>query len=195
MQRNLAYPPGMFHLKSSFLSCEKDCDTILRKLFIENQPHSENLIRLLTINSKDCLENDSQIIKDKVKEMTINKLREDGYIKLEPKISFGEHEDVKAYILITFDSFLPSDNPEFRNCMITFDILCHTDYWDIGNFRLRPLKIAGYIDGLLNNQKLSGIGTLQFMGCTELVLDEVLSGYSLMFSATHGSDDKIDEDM
>ena len=71
------------------------------------------------------------------------------------------------------------------------DILCHTDYWDVGNFRLRPLKIAGYIDGILNESRLSGIGKFQFMGCNELVLSEELSGYCLMYSATHGSDDEI----
>ena len=56
---------------------------------------------------------------------------------------------------------------------------------------MRPLKIAGYIDGLLNKSKLSGIGTLNFLGCSELVLGDVLSGYCLMYSATHGSDDFI----
>ena len=33
-------------LKSSFLSCEKDIETILKKLFINSQPHSEILKRL-----------------------------------------------------------------------------------------------------------------------------------------------------
>ena len=74
------------------------------------------------------------------------------------------------------------------------DIICHTDYWDVGNFRLRPLKIAGYIDGILNGCKLSGIGKFQFAGCDELVLDNNLSGYCLMYSATHGSDDEIPVD-
>ena len=29
------------------------------------------------------------------------------------------------------------------------------------------------------------------MGCNELVLDEVLSGYTLSYRAVHGSDDRI----
>ena len=63
------------------------------------------------------------------------------------------------------------------------------------DFQIRPLKIAGYIDGILNNAKLTGIGELNFMGCNELVLDEVLSGYTLSYRAIHGSDDRIpDED-
>ena len=76
-------------------------------------------------------------------------------------------------------------------CTITFDIICYTDYWDIGNYRLRPLKIAGYIDGILNNAKLSGIGTFNFIGCNELILNETLAGYTLSYRAIHGNDDKI----
>ena len=49
----------------------------------------------------------------------------------------------------------------------------------------------GYIDGLLNNEKLSGIGTLNFMGANELILNQDLTGYTLMYRAIHGSDDLI----
>ena len=59
------------------------------------------------------------------------------------------------------------------------------------DYQIRPLKIAGYIDRILNKSKLTGIGELNFMGCNELVLDEVLSGYTLSYRAIHGSDDKI----
>lgn len=184
-------------LTSSFLSCEKDTETILRKLFVECRPYSEELIRLLVLSTKDCLDNkDNPKYLEKIKQMSsIGKLREDGYIVLEPKVKFEEHEEVKAYILISFDNFTPNKtNPEFRDHTINFDILCHTDYWDIGNFRLRPLKIAGYIDGILNNSKLSGIGTLQFMGCSELIISPDLAGYSLSYWAVNGSDDQIESD-
>jgi hypothetical protein len=45
---------------------------------------------------------------------------------------------------------------------------------------------------LLNRTKLTGIGTLEFAGANELVLDENLAGYCLMYQATHGSDDIIE---
>lgn len=181
-----------FELKSSFLQCEKDTETILRKLFIESRPYSDELKRLLVINTKDCLDNlDDPQYKDILKDMSIAKLREEGYIKLEPKLRFPEHEEVKSYILISYDNFTQTNNTEFRDCTISFDVLCHTDYWDIGNYRLRPLKICGYIDGILNNTRLSGIGTLNYLGCNELILDETLSGYTLMYRAVHGSDDSI----
>ncbi len=180
-------------IKSSFLSCEKDAETILRKLFVESRPYSDELKRLLVINTKDCLDDKTNpAYLEKLNSMSVAKLREDGYIKLEPKIRLPEHEEIKAYIILSFDNFTPnSTNPQFRDCTVNFDIICHTDYWDIGNYRLRPLKIAGYIDGLLDNIKLSGIGTFQFAGCSQVILDENLSGYSLSYRAIHGSDDII----
>ena len=183
--------------KSSFLSCEKDMEAIIKKLFIESKPHSDMLKRLLLINTPDCL-NDmtNQVYIDKIKNTSISDLKEQGYIRLEPKIRMGENEEVKSYIVISFDNFVVNaTNPEFRDCVVMIDIICHTNHWDIGNFKLRPLKIAGYIDGILNGTKLSGIGKFEFMGCNELVLSEELSGYCLMYSAIHGSDDEIPQEI
>ena len=180
-----------FNLKSSFLSCEKDAETIIRKLFIESRPYSDELKRLLVINTKDCLDMNNGLYQQKINEISLSKLMENGYIQLVPKILMPEHEETKSYIILTFDSFVPSGNPQFRDCIVSFDILCHTDCWDIGDYRLRPFKIAGYIDAILNDAKLSGIGTLNFMGCKQLLLNQELGGYSLNYIATHGSDDII----
>ena len=191
MKKDLALSPLDF--TSSFLSCEKDLQTILRKLFVESQPYSDDLKRLLVINEKHCLDDKvNEIYVNAIKDMSLSRLRKEGYIKLEPKITMLDHEQVKSYLIFSFDNFRTNrTNPQFRDCDVHIDVLCHTDYWDLGNFRLRPLKICGYIDGILNNARLSGIGTFQFLGCNELVLDETLSGYTLTYSAIHGTDDKL----
>jgi len=36
-------------IESSFLSCEKDTELILRKLFVESRPYSQDLIKLLVV--------------------------------------------------------------------------------------------------------------------------------------------------
>ena len=190
MRKDLALRPVDF--TSSFLSCEKDLETILRKLFVESQPYSDQLKKLLVINTKDCLDKTSPIYKNAIKDMSLAKLREEGYIKFEPKIPMSQHEQVKSYLIFSFDNFKTNaSNPQFRDCNVYIDVLCHTDYWDLGDFRTRPLKICGYIDGILNNSRLSGIGTFQFIGCNELVLDETLSGYTLSYEAIHGTDDVL----
>lgn len=183
------------NLKSSFQSVEKDIELILKKLFVENRPLSDELKKLLIINTKDCLDGtNASKYKILIDNMKLKDLREEGYIRLEPKLKFGEHEEVKSYLILSLDNFTPNEtNPEFRDCTVSFDIICHTDYWDIGNYRLRPIKIAGIIDGILNGSKLTGIGEFLFMGCNELILNEELSGYTLMFRAIHQTDgdDKV----
>ena len=85
--------------------------------------------------------------------------------------------------------FIPTGNPHYRDCTITFSIICHLDYWELDDYKLRPYQIAGYIDGMLNETKLSGIGTLQFMGASEIIMNEYLGGIMLRYSATHGRGD------
>jgi hypothetical protein len=55
MKVDLALKPTEF--TSSFLSCEKDMQLILKKLFVQSQPYSNDLKKLLIINTKDCLSN------------------------------------------------------------------------------------------------------------------------------------------
>lgn len=193
MRKDLIKPS----IKSSFLSCEKDTETILRKLFIESKPYSDILKKLLVINTKDCLTATGEkaaAIQEIIDSKSLKNLMEEQYISIEPKIIFREFEDTKSYILITFDDFVPNaSNPEYRDCTVIFDVLCHTDDWALDNFQLRPLKIVGYIDGILNETKLSGIGKFHFIGCSEFLFTEDLSGYTLMYRAVHDvdGDDKI----
>lgn len=193
LKKTILYPQDF---NSSFLSCEKDCNSIIKKLFINSRPYSDYLKRLLVINTKDCIDNlDSQVYNEIIEKTDLNVLKEQQYIRTVPKITMPEHEELKSYIVLSMDNFVKNaTNPQFRDCIINFDILCHTDVWDLGNFRNRPLKIAGYIDGILNNTKLTGIGTLNFVGCNELILSPELAGYTLSYMAIHGSDDKIEQE-
>ena len=179
-------------IKTSFFSCEKDAELILKKLLVENRNASEDLKRLLLINTKDCLDKTNSKYQQIVNNTSVAELMEKNYITLVPRIRFAEHEEVKTYIIMGFDNFRTNaTNPEFRNHTISFDILCHTDYWDIGNYQLRPLKIAGYIDGILNNTKLSGIGCFLFSSCNELIVNEDIAGYTLIYNVVNGNDDLI----
>lgn len=178
------------NFESSFLSCEKDTELIINKLFIESKPYSDELKRLLLINNKDCLDDrTNQAYKDKIIRTSIKDLVDKKYIRLSPKIEMEEHEEVKSYLLISFDNFSPTSNLHYKDCTIMIDVICHTDYWDIGNYRQRPLKIAGFVDGILNQARLTGIGTLEFIGANELILSDELAGYCLVYRAVHGDED------
>ena len=89
------------------------------------------------LKAKDCLDNEtSEIYKKKIQEMSVKRLIDDGYIRLSSKLNLYENEEIKSYIFITFDHFSPNaNNPEFRDCIVNIDVLSHTDYWDIGDYR------------------------------------------------------------
>ena len=192
MQKTSALLANNF--KSTFLSCETDMETIWRRLFVESRPYSDKLKRLLVINMPNCLDEHQIQYQDEIEKANLAYLKDKQYIKNVPKLSFGEHEEVRSYILLEFDDFFPTSNPHYRDCTISITIISHLDYWELDDYKLRPYQIAGYIDGILNNAKLTGIGTLNFMGCNELVLDEVLSGYTLSYRAVHGTDDQIPDE-
>lgn len=190
MRRDVLAKP----LESSFLSCERDTETILRKLFIDSRQHSKILKRLLVIPNEDCIEDTINQEYQKVDDMTLKQLLDDGYIILTPKIKNTEFEKLKAAIVLSFDNFTPTNNPQFRDCSVCIDVVCNLDCWDLMNYQQRPFKILGYIDGILNNTKLSGIGELQFMGCNGPVVNENIGMFSMVYRAVHGSDDIIPDE-
>lgn len=175
--------------KSTFLSINKDQETIWRKLLVDSKPYSDQLKRLLIINAPDCLDRNQVQYQAIIDKYTIKDMREQQFIKSIPKLSFGEHEEVKSYIMLAFDKFSPSLNPRYRNAVITFTIISHLDYWDMEDYQLRPWMIAGYVDGILNESHLSGIGTLQFIGASQVVLNEYLGGLELTYQAVHSEAD------
>jgi hypothetical protein len=81
-------------------------------------------------------------------------------------------------------------NPQFRDNIIEFDIICHYDQWQLKDFQLRPYRIAAELDTIFNNKHLSGIGTLQFLGAKQILLTDEYAGICLMYHAVHAEDDK-----
>ena len=162
--------------KSSFLSMEKDTSLIINKML-----DNPRLKRLLYYTSKDAL-NRPNLNEDQSLDL-INK-----NIKIVPKLYVDG--SVLNYIVINFKNFTPSENPEFRDNIIEFDIVCHFDQWQLQDFALRPYKIAAEIDSMFNNTHLTGIGLLQFVGATQTVLTDEFAGVCLLYEATHGGEDK-----
>lgn len=154
-------------------------------MFVESRPYSDKLKRLLIVNQPDCLDESKVQYRKVIDDFSLKGMKDQGYLRVVPKLSFGEHEEIKSYIILEFDDYTPSDNPQYRNCVISFTIISHLDYWEMDDYKLRPHQIAGYIDGIMDGSKLSGIGTLQFLGASQIVLNEYLGGILLRYVATH----------
>ena len=212
-------------VKSSFLSCNEDIMLILDALFTKASEWSDYLTRLLVINEPNCLlengyvekktsENGKEIVKKYLYKDYIEKayplntrvrnLVQNGFIRLNPKFKMEEYQDVKSYIVISQDNFLQSTNPAYRDYDINFDIISYVDKWVLSDYRIRPLVIAGYIDGVLNQLtskdsstyknfmsriRLTGIGNYNFNYCKEIVLNEDISMYTLCYRGVHLGED------
>lgn len=163
--------------KSSFLSIQKDLEIITNKM-IKNT----RLQRLLYYTTPDALEREN-LSPSEVYELFKKN------IKIVPKLYIDG--SVLSYVIISFDNFTPNaENPEFRDNIISFDIICHFDQWDLKDFQLRPYMIAAEIDSMLDGKHLTGIGDLQFLGANQLILNDEFAGVSLMYQAIHGEEDK-----
>ena len=166
-----------YHIpKSSFLSVEKDTGIIVNEILKNNR-----LKKLLYYTTSDAMEKPNLTEDESLSLLGTN-------IKIVPKLYVDG--SVLNYILINFDNFTPSENPEFRDNTVQFDIVCHFDQWNLRDYALRPYKIAGEIDSMFNLKKLTGIGYLEFIGATQIVLTDEFAGLCLMYRTVHGGEDE-----
>ena len=123
---------------SSFLFCDKDVEKILKTLFISSKPHSDILKRLLIINNKDCLDASNAEYQKIIDNYSLGDLIDQEYIRLNPKIERGVHEQIKTYILISLDNFsLNTVDSKYMDYNINFDIILEVLIKIIGKKKLK----------------------------------------------------------
>lgn len=163
--------------KSSFLSTEKDMGIIVNMVM-----KNERLKKMLHYTSRDCLSKPNLSQDESLALFGKN-------IKIVPKLYVDG--SVLNYIIVSFDNFTQNGtNPEFRDNIVEFDIICHFDQWHMKDFELRPYKIAAELDSMFNGKHLTGIGELQFLGANQMILTDEYAGLCVMYQAIHGEEDK-----
>ena len=163
--------------KSSFLSVDKDMGIITKQLL-----SNPRLKRLLYYTTKDALDQPNLTDEQSIELFGKN-------IKNIPKLYVDG--SVLNYIIIGFDNFTPNrTNPEFRDHIIEFDIICHYDQWALNDFQLRPYRIAAEIDSMFDGKHLTGIGKTEFLGANQIILTDEFAGLCLMFRSVNSEEDK-----
>lgn len=164
--------------KSSFLGIPKDMAIITQRI-LSNQ----NVLKLLEYNVKNW-ESQPDVTAEQIKRMF-----DTEQISPVPRIKIeGER---RTYLRLTLGTTTPNvKNPEFRDNVFGIDIICHYDDWNLGNFEVRPLRIAGEIDSMLDGTHLTGIGKLYLVSQTPVVYNQEYAGVSLTYLAIRGDDDK-----
>lgn len=167
--------------KSSFLGMAKDTALIMEKIL-----SNKKLLKLIYYTTPDW-ESQPDLDSDQIKSLFSNK-----QISNIPKLYVDR--DKMNYLRIAFDSFMPNaTNPFYRDHIIEISIACHFDDWDINDFELRPYRIAGEIDAMLDGQHLTGIGKLEFLGAEQDIYDREFGGITLKYIAFRGNEDKVGE--
>lgn len=164
--------------KSSLLGMPKDAAIIIDRIL-----SNPNLLRLLVYETRDW---QSQPLPsgEQVKELFTS-----HQISSVPKIKIDSKE--KTYIRLTYGTVIRNaSNPEYRDNTFGIDIICHYDNWDLGDFELRPYRVAGEIDAMLDKTHLTGIGELEFVSATPYVYNEEFAGVSLTYLAVRGHEDQ-----
>ena len=162
---------------SSFLSMEKDLNQITGSML-----RNKNLKKLLYYTTENALS-----MPDLTDDQSVSLFGRN--IRIAPKLFIDQ--EIVNYIIISFDDFSPNArNPEFRDCTICFDIVCHFDQWKLTDFKLRPYRIAAELDSMFNKARFSGIGRLEFIGGLQMLLDDEYGGLTLRYRAINGEDDK-----
>ncbi len=152
-------------------------------IIIDRILSNPNLLRLLVYETRDWqsqpLPNGEQI----------KELFTSHQISSVPKIKIDSKE--KTYIRLTYGTVIRNaSNPEYRDNTFGIDIICHYDNWDLGDFELRPYRVAGEIDAMLDKTHLTGIGELEFVSATPYVYNEEFAGVSLTYLAVRGHEDQ-----
>lgn len=165
--------------KSALLAMPKDASLIIERI-LSNQ----NILKLLAYGVRDW-QSKPPVTNEMIKEMFETK-----QISSVPKIKVDRPE--KTYLRLTYGTMIRNAiNPEYRDNTFGIDIICHYDQWDLGDFDLRPYRIAGEIDSMLDKTHLTGIGELEFISATPYIYDEEFAGVSLTYLAIRGNEDRI----
>lgn len=165
--------------KSSFLSVEKDFNKLFNLI-----DKNDRLKKLLYYDTNDCLDN------PKLANVSLAELVKSNKLRLVPRYKING--ELYSGLIVKPSDFSPNGtNPEFRNNVIEFDYICHFDHWVLKDFQFRPIRVAAEIDTLLSEERLTGIGPLEFMGAQPIEIDDNYGGICILYQVIHGDEDKV----
>ena len=168
--------------KSSFLGMTKDTAMIMNKIL-----SNKAVLRLLYYNTPDCLnpEKKPDLTSDQIKEMF-----KENQISIIPQVTVDTQK--RSYLRVGFNNFTRSATNDFyRDHIVEIRIICHFDTWTLEDMDLRPYRIAGEIDSMLDGARLSGIGQLLFIDADQDVYDREFGGVTLRYLAVRGHEDDV----
>lgn len=103
-------------------------------------------------------------------------------IRTVPKVRANEVSE--AFVIISIPSFELDENEDFSACLVAIDVICPMEKWAIDDICPRPYKIMDAIYDELQNSRVTGIGTLQFLSESQSVIYEEVTDHQMIFQVT-----------
>jgi len=170
--------PDYLTAKSSFLNIEKDLANVVSRIAA-----SDPILNLLVM--KDV----TNVLTSAERQKIVR-----NNIKVVPKIH-NLNTSAESYIVITFNNFITNmSSEEYRDKTLTFDIICNFDTWNMGDFKLRPYSIAGYLDSIFNHTSLDGTFKINFVNANNLLIDDSIAGVTLNYAVIYGTGEDLLDD-
>ena len=134
---------------------------------------NQNLLKLLYYTEKDPFIQ-PDLNKDQVQKEVFGKL-----IKVVPKV--GPKETAQSLVAIQVNNGRPTDNNDFRNISISFQVFTPFTQWIVKDDNLRPFLIMGEIENSIKNKVIDGMGKMQFERFDLNFLSDEMTCYELNF--------------
>jgi len=133
--------------------------------------------KLLFIDSQNALNEEAP---------TISQAQE--HILLAPVFDITEPPyDKNTIMTIVLQKGVYNDDSVLLNGILKINIVTRTELWRLNNTKIRPLEICNLVVKRLNNQKVSTSHKLFFNQVDIAILNEDVSGYSIIFHLEEGS--------
>lgn len=136
-----------------------------------------NIRKLLFIDTSDALKKDTPSVP-----------QAQEHILLAPVFDITEPPYNKNTIMtIVLQKAVYDEDAVLLHGLIKINIVTHTELWKLDDMKIRPLEIVNSVVKRLNNQKLATSHKLYFNQADIIVLNENVSGYSIVFHLEEGS--------
>ena len=103
-----------------------------------------------------------------------------GIIRTTPKVNFSELKRGVVTIIPYYGA--TEDNSSFSLVGINFNVFLPIDKWQINSLSQRPYLIMSRLYQVLNNSRVTGIGTLRHEGFELDIISDEISLHTLKFS-------------